>query len=127
MIRNPIVTVPRPPGDKITSPKNPGTFNFVHNLQAPPNAGGWDKTAASGGTMSFCTVCGTQHDPDKPCIGRGGEGLPDGASVKSRRVSKAEFQRVAQAADRFMVKLLLIALIFLVLVMILAFIAQKYL
>ncbi len=76
--------------------------------------------------MSFCAVCGTQHDPGAFCIGRAGEGLPDGASRKSRKVSKAEFKRVAQAADRFMVRFLLIALVLLVLVMILAFIAQKY-
>ncbi len=76
--------------------------------------------------MSFCAICGTHHDPGSPCIGRPGEGLPGGAGAKSHRVSKAEFRRTVQAANRFMIRFFLIALILLVLVMVVAFIAQKY-
>jgi hypothetical protein len=126
-IRTPNTRASRPPGDKIRAPKNPAALILLgHSLQAHPDAGGWKKTPANGGTMSFCAVCGTQHDPGAPCIGRAGEGLPDGASVKSRRVSKAEFKRVAQAADRFMVRFLLIAVVLLALVMVVAFIAHRY-
>jgi len=63
--------------------------------------------------MTFCAICGCNHDPDVPC-GSGTEQIRRNAGIdKSQKISKEKSQREVRDANK-VIKLLLIAFVLLI-------------
>ena len=59
--------------------------------------------------MSFCAICGCNHDPDIPC-GSGTEQIRRNADIdKSHKVSKEKSQKTARDANKVIKMIFLIA------------------
>ncbi len=57
--------------------------------------------------MSFCPICGTNHDPNFLCVERGREALHKAGIETDSAISKEDFKKLEKKADRYMLKLLL--------------------
>jgi len=65
--------------------------------------------------MSFCAICGCNHDPDVPC-GSGTDQIRRNAGIdKSQKISKEKSQKVARDVDKVIKMLFLIAFVLLIL------------
>jgi hypothetical protein len=71
--------------------------------------------------MSYCAICGREHDPDLPCFDSAGQALRS-TSVDERQTPDSDFKRTAKLADRWFIKLLLALLILFALGIILSWI-----
>jgi hypothetical protein len=58
------------------------------------------------GQMPYCAICGRELDANTPCLG------PMGATSPQR--SAKSFQKTKRAADRFVVKVLLVFVVVLI-------------
>ena len=64
--------------------------------------------------MSFCAICGCNHDPDVPC-GSGTEQIRRNAGIdKSQKISKDKSQKTTRDADKVIKMLFLIAFVLLI-------------
>jgi hypothetical protein len=61
--------------------------------------------------MSYCAICGREHDPDLPCFDSAGQVLRS-AGIDDRQAPDSDFKRVARLSDRWFIKLLLALLVF---------------
>ncbi len=60
--------------------------------------------------MSYCAICGCNHDPDLPCFDASSQSLRS-AGVNSRRYSPIqEFRKTARRSDRWVLKCLVTVL-----------------
>ena len=72
--------------------------------------------------MSFCPVCGTNHDSNYLCIERGREALHKAGIETDSPSSKEDFKKLEKKADRYMFKLLLQVIVVLFIVFLISYI-----
>jgi len=65
--------------------------------------------------MAFCAICGSNHDPDYPCSAFADGMLHDAGIEKHPGMSRRAFRKLEKRADRYMLKLALIAVAILIL------------
>jgi len=77
--------------------------------------------------MAFCAICGRYHDPGVGCLDGTRDVLRETKTIPSTELSGKEFKRVARQADRWLVKVLLWALVVIVqLFLITSFVRKTY-
>ena len=57
--------------------------------------------------MSYCAICGRQHDPQIPCFDGVTQILEDIDAGPRKVSSKEEYKNIAKAADKYLLKILL--------------------
>lgn len=75
--------------------------------------------------MSYCAICGREHDRDLPCFDSTSQSLRAAGMDDHRQTSVSDFKRIARLADRWFIRLLLALLAFLTAMMILSMILSK--
>lgn len=76
--------------------------------------------------MSFCPICGRDHDPNRLCIDIGGEALRRTGVETNSESDNGEFMKISKQADRYMLKLLLKIIIGFILVLIAVNVIRQY-
>lgn len=76
--------------------------------------------------MAFCPICGTHHDPNIACFDKAGEMLKEIGIKRHSKMSKEEFKKLEDRADRYMLKVLFIVMAGFLLLLAAIFIAHRY-
>lgn len=67
--------------------------------------------------MSFCPVCGANHDPKTPCIDRAGEILRD-LGLQKPKIPEREFKNLVRKTNWSLIRVLLILIALVVMILI---------
>jgi hypothetical protein len=78
------------------------------------------------GNMAYCAICGTDHSPEYPCSGLAGDKLHEMGLNGGPGKSKEEFRRLEKKADRYMLKIALIAIAIFTFVIVVNFIRGNF-
>lgn len=70
--------------------------------------------------MAFCAICGSYHDPDLPCVDKARQTLRAAGVKEDSQKPGQDFRETAKLADRFMLKVLIIAFAIIAAILILA-------
>ncbi len=75
--------------------------------------------------MSYCVICGRQHDPDLPCHDGGAQALRGSVIAARHHTSALEFRKLARATDRWFLRFLLVLAALILAVMIFSSILER--
>ncbi len=71
-------------------------------------------------TMAFCAICGRYHDPGVGCLDGTKDILQGAGAIPPGQPAKEGFKQVAAQADRWLVRVLIWALVVIVLLFVIA-------